>query len=176
MKAVIPNLITPIVRNDGIAAQTMRAWMESVTGLFQDLESFAMLYFSGNATNTAFSGVDVPVPVNATWVADAGINFEISASGDTQYLSGSTRYFSVDAVVHAMATSGSHQTVTLHIALNGVAISGASSSGVVRNTEQTRFVIPWQLSLKKGDVISLLLANNTSTNAVLCDQGILRIR
>lgn len=36
MKAVIPNLITPIVRNDGIAAQTMRAWMESI-GVYVNL-------------------------------------------------------------------------------------------------------------------------------------------
>jgi hypothetical protein len=37
MKAVIPNIITPIVRNDGIAAQTMRAWMETVSQNLQEL-------------------------------------------------------------------------------------------------------------------------------------------
>lgn len=37
MNAVIPNIITPIVRNDGIAAQTMRAWMETVTKNLQEL-------------------------------------------------------------------------------------------------------------------------------------------
>jgi len=38
MKPVIPNIITPIVRNDGIAAQTMRAWMESVTQVVESLD------------------------------------------------------------------------------------------------------------------------------------------
>lgn len=34
MKPVIPHKINPLVRNDGLADQTMRAWMEGVTGFY----------------------------------------------------------------------------------------------------------------------------------------------
>lgn len=52
MKAVIPNVITPIVRNDGIAAQTMRAWMESVT---QALEVLDMSEGAGSPEGVVFA-------------------------------------------------------------------------------------------------------------------------
>jgi len=47
MKAVIPNIITPIVRNDGIAAQTMRAWMEGV------MQSIQLLSVDGGSGSFA---------------------------------------------------------------------------------------------------------------------------
>lgn len=52
MKTVIPNIITPIVRNDGIAAQTMRAWMESVT---QVVESLDMTEGAGSPDGVVFA-------------------------------------------------------------------------------------------------------------------------
>lgn len=53
MKPVIPNIITPIVRNDGIAAQAMRAWMESVT---QAIESIDMIEGAGSPEGAVFAG------------------------------------------------------------------------------------------------------------------------
>lgn len=38
MTAIIPNSFAPIVRNDGIAEQTMQAWMLSVTEQLKLLE------------------------------------------------------------------------------------------------------------------------------------------
>jgi hypothetical protein len=38
MKPVIPNKVAAIVRKDGLAEQTMRAWMETVTQMLESLD------------------------------------------------------------------------------------------------------------------------------------------
>lgn len=71
MTAIIPNSFAPIVRNDGIAEQTMQAWMQSVTG---DLNNVYNIY------STDFTGLkivksleDFPRPLGDVITIPAGM-------------------------------------------------------------------------------------------------------
>lgn len=177
MKPVIPNLITPIVRNDGIAAQTMRAWMESITDLFYQIPSQdALIHFNSNATSTAFTAVNTAVEVNAIWISDILNHFTHDVNGRVKSVTNKTLIVPVDVVVYAKAISGASKDVSLYLAKNGVKIATTRTQGTVKNTERARFVIPWQISLSKDDYLSVMIENNTDAVSVICEQGILRIR
>jgi len=148
----------------------------SDNGGIQDTISDALIYFNGNVSNTIFSAINTPVKIVATWITERLSKFNHAINGSPESLSERPAVFPVDVVVYAKATTGAAQNVTLYLALNGAIIAGTASTGIVKNTERTRFVIPWQILLNEGDTVSVFLENNTGTTAVLCEQGVLRIR
>lgn len=166
------SLMTPL---SGIQVSDFR-FEFSDNGGVQDTISDALIYFNGNVSSTTFTAINTPVKIVATWVTERLSKFDHSVNGDAESLSERPAVFPVDVVVYAKATTGAAQNVTLYIALNGAIIAGTASVGIVRNTERTRFVIPWQILLNSGDTVSVFLENNTGTTAVLCEQGVLRIR
>lgn len=177
MNPVLPHKIDQIVRNDGLAAQTMRAWMESVTDLFYQIPNQdALIHFNSNTSHTVFPAVNTAVEVNAVWVSDIINHFSHDVNGQVKSLTNRTITVPVDVTIYAKATSGASKEVSIYIAKNGVKIAATKTHGIVKNTERAMFIIPWQISLIKNDYISVMIENNTDSVDVICEQGIIRIR
>lgn len=170
------NLMTPL---SGITPSDIR-WHFEGNAKVEDTMDDAIIYFSGNTTNTVIVASSTngsnAVKVAGTWQIGRTSKFAATSAGRITYLGEGTTTAPVDVSVHLIAVSGASIRVKVYIYKNGVIQPAASSAADISGSTSKNLTIPWQITFNQNDYIEVFVENQNNGNDILVEDAILRIR
>jgi hypothetical protein len=168
--------ITPL---SGITPTDIR-WDFSGNAVVEDTIEDALIYFNSNTTPTVITSASSDgtnaVNINAVWLMGRLSKFSATSEGLITYLGERPITVPVDVTVNVTGTTGSTQEVNTYLYKNGVVIPATKRGDEVTNTRGKQLFTPWQMTFHQGDTLRVKIENESSTNNLICTQGVLRVR
>ena len=123
-----------------------------------------------SSSTVTISAIDTPVQVGG-WVVDSSVNVTASEDGSIEFHNEGPYLALLEASLTVNAAAGDQ--FTFYFAKNGAILE---QSALVFDADKSQNLFPkWAETLRRGDVITLLVANNTDTTNITLTNGHLRL-
>jgi len=135
----------------------------------------ALLSLQANAVATVIATLGVPVLAAGAWVVEHNNKMTATTGGRVTYDAQRDANPTIIASLTVSPVSGGSQTISIFLALNGVAVANSKRTAAVASGATISITLPWGLTMETGDFLEMFVSNDSGTTDILVSSAVCKV-